>query len=402
MKKIIIRKIINSLVLVKHSNYIYVSPHENCFADKYDLINYTGDNSLTLVNYFLKNHNDKKIKIFLENNTTRFKQIYEYIYSFNNKKVKIKLLKSDKLAKNNIHRLLIRFFNSIRQYKCRLWINDTQSCNMAEKKRGQTVICCNYSTPLKSGPKDIRPEDLRFIDYDIETSPFSAEAHSKIFCFPLSKIKTIGFARNDNLNKSEKLELVRKWIDSKVSFKYKYIFVYAPTYRDYPNAYSSGHIFGYKDNPDILEDFLKKNDILVIYKFHPLQDKSLINKSNHLLEYEKNADFSLYDLLSLSDCLISDYSSVIHDYLLTDKPILLACFDSSRYESTRGFAFYPLEDYMPTDFCETSNQLIKKMSEVITNNKRDDKYIKIKKLLHEHQDFKATERLYNLIREYIK
>ncbi len=46
------------------------------------------------------------------------------------------------------------------------------------------------------------------------------------------------------------------------------------------------------------------------------------------------------DLLLVADVLISDYSSVLFDFALTDRPILLFTYDLDHYRSTlRGFNF---------------------------------------------------------------
>ena len=55
LKKIfqVIVKIINHCVPVD-SRSLYFIPHPNCRTDKYDIINYSSDNVLVLLNYLLK------------------------------------------------------------------------------------------------------------------------------------------------------------------------------------------------------------------------------------------------------------------------------------------------------------------------------------------------------------
>lgn len=50
---------------------------------------------------------------------------------------------------------------------------------------------------------------------------------------------------------------------------------------------------------------------------------------------------NLNELMIASDILISDYSSIIFDYLLLDKPILLYLFDYTKYSTYRGLYFNP-------------------------------------------------------------
>lgn len=50
----------------------------------------------------------------------------------------------------------------------------------------------------------------------------------------------------------------------------------------------------------------------------------------------------IQELLAVADCMISDYSSCIFDYLLTKRPAFLFTTDIEEYNTERGF-YYPLE-----------------------------------------------------------
>ena len=52
----------------------------------------------------------------------------------------------------------------------------------------------------------------------------------------------------------------------------------------------------------------------------------------------------LYELIGISDGLLSDYSSVAVDYLLLDRPLGYVLADYNIYKEKRGFVFEdPLE-----------------------------------------------------------
>lgn len=64
------------------------------------------------------------------------------------------------------------------------------------------------------------------------------------------------------------------------------------------------------------------------------------------------------DLLLVADVLISDYSSALFDFALTDRPILLFTYDLERYRDTlRGFNF-DLEEKAPGPLLADSASLI--------------------------------------------
>jgi CDP-glycerol glycerophosphotransferase (TagB/SpsB family) len=94
-----------------------------------------------------------------------------------------------------------------------------------------------------------------------------------------------------------------------------------------------------------LNDFLYTKNIHIIYKPHPVQDISTLKKCSfsnlHIIEDETllNCGLSLYELISKSVALITDYSSVFYDYLLLNKPIATTIDDIEVWKEKQGFAF---------------------------------------------------------------
>lgn len=91
--------------------------------------------------------------------------------------------------------------------------------------------------------------------------------------------------------------------------------------------------------------FLEKVGIHIIYKPHPTQDVSELEKvklSNITIILDsdlQNIGLHLYEVIAQSDALITDYSSVFFDYLLLDRPIATTTDDIETWKSGRGFAF---------------------------------------------------------------
>ena len=59
----------------------------------------------------------------------------------------------------------------------------------------------------------------------------------------------------------------------------------------------------------------------------------------------------LNDLLLIADILISDYSSIIFDYALLEKPIFHYCYDYARYEEKRGM-YMDIREHLNGSECE--------------------------------------------------
>src|SRR5699024_2389007 len=103
-------------------------------------------------------------------------------------------------------------------------------------------------------------------------------------------------------------------------------------------------IISNKNDVSELNNILFEEKILLIIKPHPEQNLKYFDDiftehikviNNDDLLYN-NVD--LYALLSESDALLTDYSSVYIDYLLLNKPIGFTIDDINNYEKNLGFS----------------------------------------------------------------
>jgi CDP-glycerol glycerophosphotransferase (TagB/SpsB family) len=87
----------------------------------------------------------------------------------------------------------------------------------------------------------------------------------------------------------------------------------------------------------------------VVVKPHPLAASAGHRTWSNLRviddEWLRESRITLYELLSASDLLISDLSSVVIDYVLLDRPVLHAIADLEAYRSSRGFTVEPVEEW---------------------------------------------------------
>jgi len=113
-----------------------------------------------------------------------------------------------------------------------------------------------------------------------------------------------------------------------------------------------------------------KEEYVIIFKWHPALYNNL--KRKHILVYDesKYKDFfydmsekrEVNDLLFVADILVTDYSSVIFDYALLNKPIIYFMYDIEQYEGGRGL-YYELEEYLYGPIAKTTNDLIMAIKE---------------------------------------
>jgi cps6D len=114
----------------------------------------------------------------------------------------------------------------------------------------------------------------------------------------------------------------------------KKVILYAPTYRE------RGPI-SLPFNPARLLSHLN-NEYVIITKLHYLN--SLQREYKNVIDCTSTAD--LADLMKMADILISDYSSLVLDFAVLNKPIILFQYDSYDYMRQRG-VYFDFEEYLP-------------------------------------------------------
>ena len=110
-------------------------------------------------------------------------------------------------------------------------------------------------------------------------------------------------------------------------------------------------------------------------------------------------DFSSYrdinDLLMITDVLITDYSSVIFDYALLDKPVVYFTYDLELYENDRGL-YYDFKDYVYGSVSKNSKELVKAIKDGKMMN--DKRKVFMKKFM-DACDGHSTEKTFKLVFE---
>ena len=156
-----------------------------------------------------------------------------------------------------------------------------------------------------------------------------------IEAFKNKNVHILGMPRNDVLNISKKTKS-KIFKELNIKKKFKKIFLYLPTFRDASKSfkqYENTLIFNKQLNSILSE----KNSILItkqhfFYENNFLKKKLL--KKNYNVQsniFLINNSFFTQDLLSISDCLITDYSGVYFDYLNLNKKIIFYCYDYYDY-----------------------------------------------------------------------
>lgn len=118
-----------------------------------------------------------------------------------------------------------------------------------------------------------------------------------------------------------------------------------------------------KSEYEQLNKVLKRNEIYLFVKLHPLQNLNKYSKFRYsnleLLTDEefKSRGFELYRFMKQMNFLIADYSSVYLEFLLLNRPIGFVIPDIEEYSVKRGFIFENVTNYMPGHIIKRKEEL---------------------------------------------
>ncbi|WP_296883602.1 CDP-glycerol glycerophosphotransferase family protein [uncultured Methanobrevibacter sp.] len=216
--------------------------------------------------------------------------------------------------------------------------------------------------------RDILKKASENTDYLIVSSSNIEGFYSEAFQIPQEKIKPLGLPRADYYFENHdisglKSEFCRKYgIDDN-----KKIILYAPTFRD-EEKYNN--VFDYLD----LEKFneLVGDEYILALRLHPKIKNFYKDDISSKGEYIDCSDYpSEQELLLISDMLITDYSSIMIEFALLNKPIIFFTYDYDSYlTKERGF-YFDFKSSVPGPVVYDSNQLIN----VIEKNEFDENKI---------------------------
>jgi len=167
---------------------------------------------------------------------------------------------------------------------------------------------------------------------------------------------------------------------------YKKKIIYAPTFRRGKSDFSI------KDALDLekLAPWLEKNNYLFVMTLHPKYfGQERLSSSSHIY-FLPPSDF--YPLLGKFDLMINDYSSLMHDFLMLDKPVVFFPFDLKEYSSGEGLAF-PYETYTPGPKAYNVDTLLATIESTLANDTYAAERKRVRDTYFAHAGGGAAERI---------
>ncbi|MEU9376222.1 bifunctional glycosyltransferase family 2 protein/CDP-glycerol:glycerophosphate glycerophosphotransferase [Streptomyces sp. NPDC048255] len=236
------------------------------------------------------------------------------------------------------------------------------------RRPGQTVVQTWHGTPIKQIGHDFvhdyytSPEVLEGLEHD--SAQWTLLASPSSYATPVLKralgyqgeVIESGAPRTDALVRpdAQRIAEVRRRLGLPEGKK---VVLYMPTWRENCEGWSGGYKLDLRIDLDQARRELGEDHVLLIRGHHNVGEQVREGaRDGFVVDVSRWPDAT--DLLLVADVLISDYSSAIFDFALTDRPILLFTYDLQHYRGTlRGFNF-DLEEKAPGPLLADSASLI--------------------------------------------
>lgn len=226
------------------------------------------------------------------------------------------------------------------------------------------------------------------------SSPEVIWAYEEAMHLPKGIVKATGVSRTDQFYDKKFVESRKqKLYEIMPEAKGKKVILYAPTFR--------GHV-ATASSPDRIdfERFCREldNEYVIVCKHHPfVKNPPIIPEELQHFARDLTKYLSIEDLLCCADICISDYSSLVFEYSLFEKPMIFYAYDYDNYCDWRGF-YYDYSEFTPGPVVQTEDELLNSIKNIDTQFNKQ-KVIDFKEKFMGSCDGHATERIIALMKE---
>jgi CDP-glycerol glycerophosphotransferase len=241
------------------------------------------------------------------------------------------------------------------------FVNNVNFPDHVVKRDGQVHVMTHHGTPLKRMGMDLSDAPgtrnlagvlrrCRRWDYSVSANPFSTLVWERAYPTPYTTLET-GYPRNDVLANAAD-EDVRRVREELGIAPDQTAVLYAPTHREY------------LDDPTPPLDLVAFADGLgpghvVMARLHYFHDEHPLLRELH--EAGRIRDVashpSVEELCLAADVLVTDYSSIMFDFAVLDRPIHIHAPDWETYRERRG-TYFDLMSEAPGPVARTDAELL--------------------------------------------
>jgi CDP-glycerol glycerophosphotransferase len=257
-----------------------------------------------------------------------------------------------------VHPATPEYFDAIA--RAGVLVNNVNWPNNVVKRDGQVHVMTHHGTPLKKMGLSLQEAEGRektddfdaFMkrcarwDYSIAANPFSTRAWDAAYPGLSFESLETGYPRNDVLAAAGPDDVARA--RQSVGLEEGDVAVlYAPTHREYET-----------DGSELLDvDALAARlgpEHVVLARQHYLEDAALAAGAGRIRDV--SAHPSVEELCLAADVLVTDYSSIMFDYAVLDRPIVIHAPDWDVYRAKRG-TYFDLMEQRPGPVANTPEQV---------------------------------------------
>lgn len=294
--------------------------------------------------------------------------------------------------------------NSLKYYyylaRAKYLFNNVNFPDFYNKRVDAIEVQTMHGTPLKKlgldSPNEIKPHYVETYiqkndrwDYLLIPSDYVGEISKTAFKFKKEFIKS-GYPRNDKLFADNNVGNIEKLKEKYNVPKDKKIVLYAPTWRTKGNFTLAMDIE--KMSKELGEDYF------ILVKLHHFSKANfdLSDYANFCRDVSLESD--IRELYLISDILITDYSSVMFDFALLEKPMIFYVYDYEKYkDELRGF-YFDFEKEAPGELAYTTNELVKILKNMDKyTNMNKDRYQAFSNKFNQYDKGNASEIVYKKI-----
>jgi CDP-glycerol glycerophosphotransferase len=242
--------------------------------------------------------------------------------------------------------------------RARYFVNNVPFPNHVVKREGSVHLMTHHGTPLKKMGLDQRDSPVSGAridfegmmrrcsrwDYSVSANPFSTLVWEHAYPLRYESLET-GYPRNDVLANATEEDVARARASLGVGPD-ETVVLYAPTHREYHD--------GYVPTLDLAT---------VAEALGP--DHVILSRAHYFYEHAGRGDGqvrdvsahpSVEDLMLAANVLVTDYSSIMFDYAVLDRPIVIHAPDWEVYRTLRG-TYFDLMEQAPGPVTRTEAEL---------------------------------------------
>lgn len=219
-----------------------------------------------------------------------------------------------------------------------------------KRKEVKVIQIWHACGAVKKFGNDIdRQYEIQNYDYVIAGSDAWKSVYARSFGVSENQVRPLGVARTDTLYDSEWRQKAEEHICNKYPvIRNRYVIFYVPTFR---GNIIDGLGYEHLNLEKVLRDL--PEDTVILYRMHPLLKKVSLGEDERIINV---AEDDLNELYTVADCLVTDYSSVVFDFSIMKKKILLYVPDLDEYRQERGLNI-SLEN-IPGEICKSRQELV--------------------------------------------